>query len=92
MRIESGFSSWQSEQTPDLGWSKPEPKPVKFDSAFERPPTVVLGLTGFSARTGNCENQVELRAADVTQEGFSLVVTCDDSVKEVTAFWLAYGA
>lgn len=67
--------------------------PVVFAAPFQKPPHVTLGLTGIdSSRAQNL--RFDLRAEEVTREGFTLVfVTWSDTrIARANACWTAIGS
>ncbi|MDE1162183.1 MAG: H-type lectin domain-containing protein [Acidobacteriaceae bacterium] len=66
--------------------------PVVFESAFPVPPSVLVSLSGVWNRQGS--SICELTAANITVEGFDIVVTIgpEDSNLSLTASWLATNA
>lgn len=67
--------------------------PVTFDTAFDAPPIVTLGLSGLDiAHEQNA--RLSLRAEDVTAQGFTIVLHTwsDTRIARASVSWMAIGA
>lgn len=97
MRVESGLVEAAQRGHRDPDWPHHERRStsstveVHFDPTFEGMPSVVVGLSKVEwDQQGH--KLVEVRAEDVTAEGFTLVIESGPNTRlaAVTAFWIAY--